>query len=322
MQFGNVGQPISRVDGRLKVTGTARYAAENPLDNLVHAYLIESTISKGRVKSFDLSRAQAAPGVLAIITHLNAPKLNLPDPRDPAGGKPGEAFAPLQDDVIHYNGQHLGVVVADTFEHARHAADLVAVNYEVEKPAVEIEQNMGHAYKPPTFMGFEPLQTRRGDPAAALGVSPVKVEQTYSTPIEHHNPMEPHAMHRGLGRRQGDAVRDRRRPSSADRAIAAQILGISPENVQVISPFVGGGFGCKGSFWWYTILAAVASPQGGQAGETRPCAAADVHVQRLPPAHDPESHSWRGAGRQAHGHSPRFAVPDVARRRVLRAERP
>ena len=263
MPFGTVGQPVSRVDGRLKVTGTARYAAEHPLDNLVHAYLIESTISKGRVKGFDLSRAQAAPGVLAILTHLNAPKLNLPDPKDPAGGKPGEAFAPLQDDVVHYNGQHLGVVIAETFEQARHAADLVTVNYDVEKPAVEIEQNMGHAYKPPTFMGYEPLQTRRGDPGGALGISPVKVEQTYSTPVEHHNPLEPHACTAVWN---GDRVTlyEPTQAVVADRAIAAQILGISPDNVQVISPFVGGGFGCKGSCWWYTILAAIASRKVGR----------------------------------------------------------
>jgi xanthine dehydrogenase YagR molybdenum-binding subunit len=263
MQFGTVGQPISRVDGRLKVTGTARYAAENPLDNLVHACLIESTISKGRVKAFDLSRAQAAPGVLAIITHLNSPRLNLPDPKDPAGGKPGEAFVPLQDNVIHYNGQHLGIVVADTFERARHAADLVRVTYEVEKPAVEIEQNMGHAYKPPTFMGFEPLQTRRGDPDAALAMSPVKVEQTYVTPVEHHNPLEPHAC---TAVWDGDKVTlyEPTQAVIADRAICAQVLGISPDNVQVISPFVGGGFGCKGSCWWYTILAAVASRKVGR----------------------------------------------------------
>ena len=263
MQFGNVGKPISRVDGRLKVTGTARYAAENPLDNLVHAYLIESTISKGRVKAFDLSQAQAAPGVLAIITHQNAPKLNLPDPKDPAGGKPGEAFAPLQDNVIHYNGQHLGIVVADTFERARHAADLVQVIYEVEKPAVDIEQNMGRAYKPPTFMGFEPLQTKRGDPDVSLAASPVRVEQTYVTPVEHHNPMEPHAC---TAVWDGDRLTlyEPTQAVVADRAICAQVLGISPDNVQVISPFVGGGFGCKGSCWWYTILAAIASRKVGK----------------------------------------------------------
>ena len=263
MRFGNVGQPISRVDGHLKVTGTAVYAAEHPLDNLAHAYLIESAISKGRVKAFDLTRAQAAPGVLAIITHLNAPKLNLPDPKDPAGGKPGENYAPLQDNIIHYNGQHLGVVVAETFEQARYAADLVTITYEVEKPAVEIEQNMGHAYKPSSFMGYEPLQSRRGDPANALAASPVKVEQTYSTPIEHHNPMEPHAS---IAAWNGDKVTlyEATQAVVADQAVCAQVLGISPDNAHVISPYVGGGFGCKGAFWWHTILAAIASRKVGR----------------------------------------------------------
>ncbi len=263
MRFGNVGQPISRVDGRLKVTGAAVYAAEHPIENMAHAYLIESAISRGRVKSFDLSRAQAAPGVLAIITHLNAPKLNLPDPKDPAGGKPGESYIPLQNDVIHYNGQHLGVVVADTFEHARHAADLVGITYEVEKPAVDIEQNMSRAYKPPTFMGYEPLQTKRGDAGAALAASPIKIEQTYATPVEHHNPIEPHA---NIAVWNGDMLTLYATTQGvvSDRAICAQVLGISPDNVQVISPFVGGGFGCKGSFWWHSMLAAIAARKVGR----------------------------------------------------------
>ena len=263
MSFGTIGQPLNRVDGRAKVTGTATYAAEHQIDNLAHGVLAQSAISRGRIKSLDTSRAQAAPGVLAVFTYQNMPRLTLPDPNGAGGSKPGELFAPLQTDAIHYNGQHIALVIADTLEHAQHAADLIEVAYEAQKPVVEIEQGMGRAYKPEKFFGFEDLQVRRNNPTEGLAQSAAQIQQTYTTPIEHHNPMEPHAT---IAVWNGDnlTLYDSTQGVVATRVICAQALGISPENAQVISPFVGGGFGCKGLMWWHPILAAAAARKVGR----------------------------------------------------------
>jgi xanthine dehydrogenase YagR molybdenum-binding subunit len=252
-----VGKPINRVDGRLKVMGAARYAAEIPQDNIAHAVLIQSTIAKGRIKDIDTSEAETAPGVLAVITHRNAPKLNLKTDGSMVEGKPGEDFVPLQSDEVFYDGQHIGVVVAETFEQAKHAVSLVRVSYEEEKPTVEIEQGLSKAYQPKQFFGEE-LQVQRGDVAKAIAEAEVKIEQTYTTPIEHHNPMESSASIAVWNGNQL-TVYDATQWVIGTRNIVAYTLGIPNENVRIISHFVGGGFGCKGYTWWHTILAAVAA---------------------------------------------------------------
>ena len=252
-----VGKPINRVDGRLKVMGAARYAAEIPQDNIAHAVLIQSTIAKGRIKDIDTSKAETAPGVLAVITHRNAPKLNLKTDGSMVEGKPGEDFVPLQSDEVFYDGQHIGVVVAETFEQAKHATSLVHVTYEEEKPTVEIEQGLSKAYQPKQFFGEE-LQVQRGDVAKAIAEAEVKIEQTYTTPIEHHNPMESSASIAVWNGNQL-TVYDATQWVIGTRNIVAYTLGIPNENVRIISHFVGGGFGCKGYTWWHTILAAVAA---------------------------------------------------------------
>jgi xanthine dehydrogenase YagR molybdenum-binding subunit len=252
-----VGKPINRVDGRLKVMGAARYAAEIPQDNIAHAVLIQSTIAKGRIKDIDTSEAETAPGVLAVITHRNAPKLNLKTDGSMVEGKPGEDFVPLQSDEVFYDGQHIGVVVAETFEQAKHATSLVHVTYEEEKPTVEIEQGLSKAYQPKQFFGEE-LQVQRGDVAKAIAEAEVKIEQTYTTPIEHHNPMESSASIAVWNGNQL-TVYDATQWVIGTRNIVAYTLGIPNENVRIISHFVGGGFGCKGYTWWHTILAAVAA---------------------------------------------------------------
>src|SRR5438270_609373 len=126
-----VGQPLDRVDGRLKVTGAARYAAEIPLANLAHAVLVQSTIGKGRIIEIDTKAAERAPGVIAVLTHRNAPR---PASNKASPNQPGEAFPLLQDDKVHYNGQHIGLVVAETFEQAPYASTLLRVRYEEERP--------------------------------------------------------------------------------------------------------------------------------------------------------------------------------------------
>ncbi|NMF63425.1 xanthine dehydrogenase family protein molybdopterin-binding subunit [Brasilonema octagenarum] len=252
-----VGKPIDRVDGRLKVMGAARYAAEIPQDNIAHAVLIQSTIAKGRIIDIDTSEAEKAPGVLIVITHLNAPKLNSTTDESMVKGKLGEKLVPLQSDEVFYDGQHIGVVVAETLEQAKYAASLVRVSYEEEKPSIEIESESPKAYQPKQFFGSE-LQVQRGDVAKGFAEAEVKIEQTYTTPIEHHNPMESSAS---IAVWNGEqlTVYDATQWVIGTRNIVADALGIPEENVCIISHYVGGGFGCKGFTWWHTILAAVAA---------------------------------------------------------------
>src|SRR4051794_35000633 len=131
-----IGRPLDRIDGRLKVTGAARYAAEIPLTDVAHAVLVQSTIGKGRIVEIDAKAAERAPGVILVLTHRNAPKLAS---HKASPNQPGEAFPLLQDDKVHYNGQHIGLVVAESFEQATHAATLLRVRYAEERPATRLE---------------------------------------------------------------------------------------------------------------------------------------------------------------------------------------
>jgi xanthine dehydrogenase YagR molybdenum-binding subunit len=258
-----VGQPVDRRDGRLKVTGRARYAAEFDVDNLAHAVLVQSTIASGEVTGFDLSQAQAVPGVLAILTPENAPR--LPE----LGSAQGQTSAPLvaipllQDKLVYYNGQHVAVVVADTLERAQHAAELVRVSYREGEPQTRMEDALGAAYPPKHFRnGQRPPDSRRGDPDAAFAAAPLQLEVTYTTPVEHHNPMEPHAtiaLWEGEGDNQRLTVYSATQAISGTQQSLGRLLGIKPEQVRAICPFVGGGFGCKGNTWPHVVLAAMAA---------------------------------------------------------------
>ncbi|GAA6621035.1 xanthine dehydrogenase family protein molybdopterin-binding subunit [Scytonema sp. NUACC26] len=257
-----VGKPINRVDGRLKVMGAARYSAEFPFENLAHAVLLQSTIAKGRIVNINTTDAENAYGVLCVITHLNAPKLNEFEGGNPLKGKPGEKFVPLQSDQVYYDGQNIGIVVAETLEQAKHAASLVTVTYEEEQPTIEIEQGLSQAYQPSDFFGEE-LQVQRGDVKTAIAEADVTVEATYTTPIEHHNPMEPSAS---TAVWDGDCltIYDATQWVFGTQQVVAYALGIKCENVRIISHFVGGGFGCKGWTWWHSILAAIAARKTGR----------------------------------------------------------
>ncbi|HEX3557288.1 MAG TPA: xanthine dehydrogenase family protein molybdopterin-binding subunit [Thermoanaerobaculia bacterium] len=259
---GSVGKPIERVDGRRKVTGTATYAAEFRQDHLAHAFLVQSTIAKGRIAVIDTAAARRAPGVIAVLTHENMPKLKKP-PGGPKAqplqsGKTGEDRLPFSDDVIHYAGQHVALVVADTLEHARHAASLIRVRYQEEKPLLEVAEAMSTAYSPKASFG-RPLQHTRGNVEAALAApGAVKIEQTYTTPVETNNPMEPSAT---VAHWNGDRliVADATQGVIGTRAVLATAFGIPKENVRVLCPYTGGGFGCKGFQWPHTLLAAMAA---------------------------------------------------------------
>ncbi len=258
------GMPVDRRDGRLKATGRAKYAGEFAIDNLVHAALVQSTIASGGITGFDLAAASAVPGVLTIITPENAPRLQPETPasqRETAG--PPVAYPLLQDMNIYYNGQHIAVAVADRLEAAIEASERVRVSYSESEAQIRMEDALGDAYAPKNFrQGKRPPDSRRGDPEAALAAAPIRIDAVYTTPVEHHNPMEPHAviaLWRGDGPGAELTVYSATQGIDATQNALARVFGLKPQQVRVICPFVGGGFGCKGNTWPHVMLAAMAA---------------------------------------------------------------
>lgn len=254
---GVVGQPLNRVDGRLKVTGGARYAVEFPLENMAHAVLVTSTIANGRIKSFDTSAAERATGVLAVMTHENAPKLK-PVATNPAEGDAAGRRVPLQSPVVYYHGQYIAMVVADTLEQARRAAELVRVTYDEQPPAADMDKERANARVPKQRVAGKPADVTRGNVEARLAAAAVRVDETYRTPTEHHNPMEPHAT---TAVWEGDklTIYDATQYTYGVRHAMATTFGIPEENVRCVCKFTGGAFGCKGNVWAHVSLAAAAA---------------------------------------------------------------
>ncbi len=258
-QGGAVGAPLDRVDGRLKVTGGARYAAEFPTANVAHAVIVTSTVPVGRITSIDAKTAESAPGVIRVITHLNAPKLAMKK----QGMLVTNALSLMQDDRVRYNGQPVALVIADTLERATDAASLVRVRYGgTTRPTLDMHAAKGSGYAPPPGFGGQP-DSKHGDATAGLAQADVKIDAQYTTPIENHNPMEPHAT---IAAWEGDrlTVWDATQYVMGERDSLAGIVGVAPENVRVVSHFVGGGFGCKGLMWSHVPLAAMAAREVGR----------------------------------------------------------
>lgn len=254
-----IGKPIDRIDARLKVTGAAKYAAEFNQPQMAYAFPVSATIAKGAITSFDEAAAKASGGVLTIITHENAKRLKPADAMEmiKVGVLIGEYLAPLQDNRVHYYGQTVALVVAETYEQARCAAALLEIDYAVEKAATDFKTELPKGVRPQQFMGA-PAQTNAGKAAAPLASAAVKFEQTYTTPTENHHPMEPHAT---VAVWEGDeklTLYDATQGVVNTRGTASYFFDLNPENVRVISPFIGGGFGCKG-LWLQTVMAAMAA---------------------------------------------------------------
>jgi xanthine dehydrogenase YagR molybdenum-binding subunit len=252
-----IGTPLDRVDGRLKVTGAATYTAEQRITGVAHAALVESTIARGRITRLDTSAAEAAPGVLGVISHLNAPRLQQLKSFN-VGGAAVQTVLPLQDEMIHYAGQHVAVVVAETLEQAQYASRFVRIDYAAQAPRVDVEAHLSEAYPFQPFLDIRP-DSLRGDPSRGLAEADVRLDHTYTTPIEHHNPMEPHAATAVWDGNGGLTVYETNQGVHVSRHGLAEVLGLPLEKVRVICPFVGGGFGSKGSLWPYTVLAAIAA---------------------------------------------------------------
>jgi xanthine dehydrogenase YagR molybdenum-binding subunit len=256
------GQPLDRTDGIAKVTGSARFSAEHALPRLAHAVMVTSTISSGRITAIETADAEKMTGVLAVMTHLNAPR--LPKGGRAAAGAPpaGRALTLLQDDEVHFNNQPIAVVVADTLEHARHAASRVRPRYQATTSQLSFNdaKKSGHA---PDKVQTEEADSRRGDVAAGLRNAASRIDAVYRTPSEHHNPMEPHAT---IAVWEGEhlTLYDSTQYMSGVQNTVAKTFGIAPEKVRAICPFTGGGFGSKGSTWSHVVLAAMAAKMLGR----------------------------------------------------------
>jgi xanthine dehydrogenase YagR molybdenum-binding subunit len=262
-----VGKPLNRVDGRDKVMGRAKYAAEYPLPGLTYGVLKTSDIAKGRVQSIDTSAAMKEPGVIAIFTHENLPKL-AKTPNDADGKKAIGApmgFMPLTSDVIYYAGQPVAVVVADTFERATHAARLVRVNYAADKPIAAYTNPAAQLFNPEKIQdGKADGHTRRGDAKTALAGAPVKLSATYTHAINHHNPMEPGATTAVWEAPDRLTVYESTQGVTRTQKALSTMLGLPQDQVRVITKFIGGGFGCKGSCWPHTVLTVQAAKAVGR----------------------------------------------------------
>jgi xanthine dehydrogenase YagR molybdenum-binding subunit len=249
-----IGQPLDRVDGFKKVTGTAAFSADVNVANQAHAVLVLSSVAKGRITSLDVSAAQRSPGVLYVMSYRNAPKL-------PQGGRAGvnppagRVLSLLQDDEIHYNREPIVLVVAESLAQATAGAALIRVQYKESAAQLDFAAAESSARSPGKVNG-EDADSTRG--SFSNGAPDAQVIQQYETPMEHHNPLEPHAT---LAHWNGDRLTlyDSTQYMSGTQATLAKVLGIPKEQVRVVCRFVGGGFGCKGSMWSQVALAAMAA---------------------------------------------------------------
>ena len=244
-----IGRAVDRIEGPQKVTGTARYAYEHETEYPLYLYPVQSEIARGRVARIDARSAEALPGVVIVITHENAPQ--LADTHD-------KELAVLQSDEVAFRGQYVGAVVAESFEVARHAARLVSVVYDEESHDVGLRADRVDLYAPDQLnAGFE-TDTAEGDVDGALSSAAVTLDETYTTPMEHNNPMEPHTTVAVWD--EGDlTLYDSTQGVHTVRRTVARIFGLERDRVRVVAPHVGGGFGSKGLPHANTILTTLAA---------------------------------------------------------------
>jgi xanthine dehydrogenase YagR molybdenum-binding subunit len=262
-----IGTSVNRVDGRAKVTGAARYTAEIALPHLAYAALVGAAIPAGRVRAIDVEAARAQPGTLAVLTHdtlerIAAPPRLLPSLAGQAA--PGESFFPMQDAEVHYAGQPVAMVIADSHEHAQFVASLVQVQYERAPSTTSIDEGRAQAYEAERlFGGLFPGRIERGDVEGALDAAPVRVETALRMAANHHNTLEPPATtavwHDGRL-----TLYDSTMGVRASQLTVAQLLGLPLSQVRVITEYVGGGFGAKAMVWPHVTLVAMAARSVGR----------------------------------------------------------
>ncbi|MET0394120.1 MAG: xanthine dehydrogenase family protein molybdopterin-binding subunit [Chitinophagaceae bacterium] len=248
--------PADRVDGKDKVTGAARYAAEHLLPGMTYAVLVTSTITRGKIKNLDTRAAEQAPGVLAVLSHLNAPKVPGFAPADNQTGSRGwQGLKVFYDNTVWSNGQPIAIVVADTYERAVYAASLVKAQYEKAPHETDLHKNIGKAAAP---RGGRGSVYTRGE-ADAYKKAPVWIEEEYILPTETHNPMELHAIVANWEAADKLTVYDKTQgPKDTQRSLM-QAFQLPEANVQVIAEYVGGGFGSALRVWPHEIAAVLAA---------------------------------------------------------------
>jgi xanthine dehydrogenase YagR molybdenum-binding subunit len=252
-----IGRPAVRVDGAAKVTGQARYASDEPLANPAYAYLVTSSVAKGRVRRIDLVAARAVPGVLDILTHENV----AGQVKSPPGPDGQATTTTLESDRVWHDGQIVALVVADTFEAAREAAHKVAVDYAAETPSASFDSPgvLAEPRKPSP----RAKDINVGDAAAAFAQAPVKVDQRYSTPTQHHNPIELFTT-TCVWNGPKLTVYEPSQSMWGLKAAVAKQLGLDIGQVRTVSRFVGGAFGSKGSITARTAWTALAARRLGR----------------------------------------------------------
>jgi xanthine dehydrogenase YagR molybdenum-binding subunit len=250
-----VGSPVDRIEGRLKVSGRARYSYEHRPEQVVYGWIVQSTIARGKVRSLAAERALNVPGALLVLWHRNAPRLE--------GKINNRELAIFQSDRVAYRGQIIACAVAETLEAARQAAELIEVDYEPEPHDVVLSENHPRLREPDVVNPSYPGRTERGDPDRALAEAEVVVDQTYRTPAQHNNPMETHATV-AFWEDGSLTVYDSSQGTTAERNELAAVFAIEPERVHVISVHVGGGFGSKGTTRPQVIVAALAAKALGR----------------------------------------------------------
>ncbi len=261
-KHGLIGAAVSRVDGPLKVKGAASFAAEFSMADMAYAALAFSTIAKGSITAIDVTTAKAAPGVVLVMTHENAPRMK-PMPlfltSEKAAG--GNDLPVMQDDRIHWNGQPIALVLAETQDQADHAASLIRASYAAESATTSLAEARAKGTEPGSFQG-EPLKKEIGDAEAELAASAIKVDAVYRTPRHNHNAIELHAATLAWD---GNKliVHDASQAVVHTAWSLAHIFGIDEDQVHVTSPYVGGGFGSK-TLWPHQVLAAAASKLAGR----------------------------------------------------------
>lgn len=257
-----IGQPLTRVDGRTKVTGRARYAADFNQPDQLHAVIVSATVGLGRVTGIDSAGVEGMPGVVAVITHRNAQRL----PYNPhkAGIDPavGERLHVLQDDNVRFYGQPVAIVVADALDHAERAAATLSITYEARQPLVDPTDQRAEKIVPGTAGRVGPDRSR-GDADAAVAQASVTIDETYEIARENHNPMEPHAT---VAAWNGDRLTlwSKSQYLVNEQAEIAAIFGLPVENIEVICPFIGGAFGTSLRTWPHVTLAALAARHVGR----------------------------------------------------------
>ncbi len=247
-----IGAPLPRIDGPVKTTGTARYASDYNFPNMVYAVAVRATIASGRIRRIDSGAAEKMPGVLLVLHHGNI----MPLYRNASGGRNSESRPPFEDETIYYWGQYVAAVVAETFEQAQAAAAAVRVEYDADK--FNVATSLDDALPAEGQPGGARVMSHRGDTEAAFASAPVKVDEIYVTPVETHNPMEMHAT---------VAVWDGKKYTLYESSqgvmnhqnVLAQVLGEPKENVEVISRYIGSGFGGKLFPWPHSAIAAAAA---------------------------------------------------------------